>query len=86
MSEFPAIMPAEFWMNSQLSVAKYSGGIRINGIEYVVVGTDLIRKDWVPVYNKLGRDRTIGLIKNGTSLEVAKQMIKIKDDNQLKLF
>ena len=40
----------------------------------------------MPVYNKLGRERTIGLIKNGTSLEVAKQMIKAKDDvEQLKL-
>lgn len=80
------LMPAEFWMNSQLSVAKYFGGIKINGVQYVVVGTDLLREDWVPVYKKLGRERTIGLIKNGTSLKVAKEMIKAKNDvEQLKL-
>ena len=41
---------------------------------------------WAPVYKALGRDRTIKLINNGTSLEVAKQMIKAKDEvEQLKL-
>lgn len=73
-------------MNSQLSVARHYGGIKIDGVQYVVVGTDLLRKDWIPVYKKLGRERTIGLIKNGTSLKVAKEMIKQKDDvEQLKL-
>lgn len=80
------LMPAEFWMNSQLSVARHYGGIKIDGVQYVVVGTDLLREDWVPVYKKLGRERTIGLIKNGTSLEVAKQMLKAKENvEQLKL-
>lgn len=80
------LMPAEFWMNSQLSVARHYGGIKIDGVQYVVVGTDLLRKDWVPVYNKLGRERTIGLIKNGTSLDVAKEMLKMRDNvEQLKL-
>lgn len=80
------LMTAEFWMNSQLSVAKYSGGIKIDGAQYVVVGTDLLRKDWIPVYTKLGRERTIGLIKNGTSLEVAKQMLRAKENvKKLKL-
>ena len=73
-------------MNSQLSVARHYGGIKIDGVQYVVVGTDLLRKDWVPVYNKLGRERTIGLIKNGTSLDVAKEMLKMRDNvEQLKL-
>lgn len=80
------LMPAEFWMNSQLSVARHYGGIKIDGVQYVVVGTDLLRKDWVPVYKKLGRERTIGLLKNGTSLNVAKEMIKQKENvEQLKL-
>ena len=75
-------------MNSQLSVARFYGGIKLNGEEYVIVPpkNDLLLKDWVSVYKKLGRERTIGLIKNGTSLKVAKEMIKQKDDvEQLKL-
>lgn len=75
-------------MNSQLSVARFYGGIKFNGERYVIVPpkNDLLLTDWVPVYKKLGRERTIGLIKNGTSLDVAKQILKAKDDvEQLKL-
>ena len=75
-------------MNSQLSVARFYGGIKFNGEEYVIVPpkNDLLLKGWVPIYKKLGRERTIGLIENGTSLKVAKQMIEAKDDvEQLKL-
>ena len=75
-------------MNSQLSVARFYGGIKFNGEEYVIVPpkNDLLLSKWVPVFKALGRGRTIKLIKNGTSLEVAKQMIKAKDDvEQLKL-
>ena len=77
-----------YWTNSQLSVARFYGGIKFNGEEYVIVPpkNDLLLKDWVPVYKKLGRERTIGLIKNGTSLKVAKEMIKQKENvEQLKL-
>lgn len=75
-------------MNSHLSVAKFYGGVKFNGEEYVIVPpkNDLISSKWVPVYNKLGRERTIGLIKNGTSLEVVKQMLRAKENvEQLKL-
>ena len=85
MTRIPILMTADYWMSSQLSVAKYSGGIAINGKQYVVAGSDLLLKEWLPVYTKLGRTRTIGLIENGTSLPVALQMIKIKDDSQLTL-
>ena len=75
-------------MNSQLSVARFYGGIKFNGEEYVIVPpkNDLLLKGWVPVYKKLGRERTIGLINNGTSLDVAKEMLKMRDNvEQLKL-
>lgn len=88
MSATPILIEEGYWMNSQLSVARFYGGIKFNGEEYVIVPpkNDLLLKGWVPVYKKLGRERTIGLIKNGTSLKVAKEMIKQKDDvEQLKL-
>lgn len=37
---------------------------------------DLVRKDWIPVYRKIGRDRTIELVKNGTTLKEAKKILK----------
>lgn len=88
MTKTPILITADYWMNSQLSVARFFGGVKFNGEEYVIVPpkNDLLLADWVPVYNKLGRERTIGLIKNGTSLEVAKQMIKAKENvEKLKL-
>lgn len=88
MNMIPILIKEDYWMNSQLSVARFYGGIKLHGEEYVIVPpkNDLLLKDWVPVYKKLGRERTIGLIENGTSLEVAKQMLKAKDDvEQLKL-
>ncbi len=84
----PILMEEGYWMNSQLSVARFYGGIKFNGEVYVIVPpkNDLLLKDWVPVYKKLGRERTIGLIENGTSLDVAKQMLKMRDNvEQLKL-
>lgn len=32
---------------------------------------DLLNGEWLPVVETLGRDRTIGLINNGTTLDVA---------------
>lgn len=54
------------WFNSQLSVAKYTGGIRINGSEYILMDSDepaaegcfkpdLVRTDWRSLYTKLHR-------------------------------
>ena len=82
-------MTADYWMNSQFSIARHTGSIKINGAEYIVVSSDLLRFDWFPVYNTLGRERTIGLINNGTSLDVAKEMakqVKAMKDNHPKLF
>lgn len=39
---------------------------------------DLVRVDWIPVYQALGREKTIELVKAGTSLEDAKKMMHSK--------
>ena len=87
MKEMPILITYERWANSQLSIARHSGGMNINGKEYLLISEhsnrytpDLLRFDWVPVYTKLGREKTIGLINNGTSLSIAKQMIKVKKE------
>ena len=99
------IMTEEYCVNSHLSIARYYGGIKMNGDEYKIVNNDgvtleelsnprskhyvksgmaiqpgepadLVRKDWVPIYKKLGRNKTIELVKNGTSLKEAKKIAK----------
>ena len=91
--ETPILMTYETWANSQLSIARHTGGVKIDGVFYMIISEysnrytpDLLRYDWVPVYNKLGRENTIGLIKNGTTIDVAKKMIKVNKEELPKLF
>ena len=72
----------ESWLRSQLSVAKYSGGIDIsdeeNGTRHFLVvdgkgqpyqgklipsaPADLVDKEFLPFYRKLGRDKFISIV------------------------
>ncbi len=36
----PIIIEKEYWENSQLSIAKYYGGLKFNGKEYKIVNKD----------------------------------------------
>lgn len=36
----PVLMEEEFWANSHFSVARYSGGIKYNGVEYLIVNKE----------------------------------------------
>lgn len=82
--EFKTILlTKESWMNSQLSVAKYSGGVQVTGeggkkrTLFIVnkegkdlyqVGipsgepADLVDKEFIPLYKKLGRDLFISIV------------------------
>lgn len=82
--EFKAILlTKESWMNSQLSIAKYSGGVQVTGEcgkkrtllivnkegkDLYQVGipsgesADLIDKEFIPLYKKLGRDLFISIV------------------------
>lgn len=54
------LMTEEFWRNSQLSVAKYFGGCRYNGHEYIIVdkfGRDLFECSRIAA--KEGREKAI---------------------------
>ena len=84
MTKTPILITSDYWMNSQLSVARFYGGIKFNGEEYVIVPpkNDLVLSKWVPVYKKLGRDKTIKLIKEGVNLKEVMAKINVE---QLKL-
>ena len=82
--EFKLIMlTKESWMNTQLSVAKYSGGVQIvdeggKKRTFFVVNkegkdlnqvsipagepADLVDKEFIPLYKKLGRTLFIGIV------------------------
>jgi hypothetical protein len=64
------------WLNSQLSVARFSGGIMFNGKYYNILGKeeDLVREDWEQVYIRLGRERIIEILMQGVTLSEAKKI------------
>ena len=76
----PLIMAKDFWINSQLSIARFYGGISINGKEYRIVkgSDDLVLVSLIPSYKKLGRDKIIELVKQGKTEKEIKQIAKQK--------
>lgn len=61
------LLGKDYWLNSMFSIARYYGGITIDGDEYVIVPPvdDLIRKDWAKVYAKYGREKVLECLRNG---------------------
>ena len=79
----PILFTRDSWMNSQLSVAKYSGGVQVvgeggkkrtffivnkEGKDLTQAGipecepADLVDKEFIPLYKKLGRTLFIGIV------------------------
>lgn len=53
-------MTEEYWANSQFSIARYYGGIKINGKEYIIVdknGVDVFKLS--EIAEKEGKDKAI---------------------------
>lgn len=80
------VMTEEFWMNSMLSVARFSGGINVNGKLYILDSTtkDLIRKDFLKAYQKIGRNKVIEMLKEGKSKEEIEEYAKSLTKEKLK--
>lgn len=58
------LMTKEYWLNTVFSVARFYGGIRIMGHEYIITKAgDLLRGDFLKYYRKLGRDRFIEILR-----------------------
>lgn len=72
------VMTEEFWMNSMFSLARFSGGINVNGKQYILnhQTKDLIRSDFVKTYQKVGRDKVIEMLKDGKSKEEIEEYAK----------
>lgn len=92
------VMAEAFWRNSQLSIAGFTGSIRFNGHEFVIVNkegidvfelsakakpgqekiiapgepADLCRRDFVPIYRKLGREKFLRFLEENPDIETPK--------------
>ena len=60
MSNAPLLMTEEFWVNSQLSIARYYGEITFNGRKYIIVdkyGRDIY--ECSAIAEREGREKAI---------------------------
>ena len=87
---YPLLMEQEYWMNTYYSVARHTGGVKINGNDYIVVDkfgrslyetsipagatADLIYVGLQKSYKKLGRDAIIEALNRGKTLSEIKAM------------
>ena len=80
------LMTKEYWLDSQFSIARFTGGIKLNGVEYWVVGEerDLIDSDFEKYYTKLGRDEFMRILEQNkhadkeTVMRLMKEALKAK--------
>lgn len=74
------LMTKEVWLNSQFSIARFYGGIHINGTRYIIMGSeqDLVDDRFAKYYNKLGREKFIQILEqnNRTSHETVMQAME----------
>ncbi len=53
-----------YWNNTPLSAAKYYGGVKLKGHQFLIVGADndLVRADFVAIYKRVGRAKFLEVI------------------------
>lgn len=59
-NNYPLLMTEEYWVNSQLSIARYYGGMELDGRKYIIVdklGRDL--RECSKIAEKEGREKAI---------------------------
>ena len=66
------IVVADVTKQPYLSVARFSGGCRVNGVFYAYVPQRdiLVREDWLKAYSAMDYDKFIAAVKTGTKQEL----------------
>lgn len=93
---YPLLMEQECWMNTYYSVARHTGGVKINGKDYIVVDkfgrslyetsilagatADLIYVGIQKSYKQIGREAIIEALNKGGTLAAIKAMKKPKKE------
>ena len=75
------MMAKEFWLNSQFSIARFYGGIHINGTRYIIMGSeqDLVDDRFAKYYNKLGREKFMQILEQNNHADKGFVMQVMKD-------
>lgn len=79
--ESAIIYRKQSWLNSQLSIARFYGGIKINGKLYIICGNanDLVLDKFVPIYRKMKRNDFIKVVTENKGLSEKELKAKMKE-------
>lgn len=87
------LISPEYWQNSQLSIARHFGGVKVNNKYYVIdpQSNYLVDSKWLSLVRKVGIDKTKEVIKSTNDIKEAMALIKSgggekQNYSQLKLF
>lgn len=84
----PAVIEYDYWINSQMSIAKYYGELKVKGALYKLIDSgepaphglckpDLVREDWCMLYKRLHRG-VKEYIKQGLTPKQVRKILKSK--------
>ena len=103
------VITENVWANSQWSIARYTGQIKINGSLFVIVDkrghdifecsreaekegrtkailpgepADLCRRDFVPIYRELGREKFLQFLKDNPTVRYTRDARKILNSDK----
>ena len=87
------LISPEYWQNSQLSIARHFGGVKVNNKYYVIdpQSNYLVDSKWLSLVRKVGIDKTKEVLKSTNDIKEAMALIKSgrgekQNCSQLKLF
>ena len=87
------LISPEYWQNSQLSIARHFGGVKVNNKYYVIdpQSNYLVDSKWLSLVRKVGIDKTKEVLKSTNDIKEAMALIKSEKGekqncSQLKLF
>ena len=91
----PILMAKEYWTNTQLSIARYTGQIKMFDKVYIIVDkygrtifetsipegepADLLMQDYLKFYKTLGRDKFVKILEDNPLLPNPKVMALMKE-------
>ena len=87
------LISPEYWQNSQLSIARHFGGVKVNNKYYVIdpQSNYLVDSKWLSFVRKVGIDKTKEVLKSTNDIKEAMSLMKSgcnakKKYSQLELF
>ena len=72
------LISPEYWQNSQLSIARHFGGVKVNNKYYVIdpQSNYLVDSKWLSLVRKVGIDKTKEVLRSTKDIKEAMALIK----------